>query len=94
MKCKNSCFLDEVHRLIEHKHYRFILTGSSARRLKQSVNLFAGRAIRYTMHPLTVQELGDTFSVGARLGFGMLPATYTYDDPCRVFKYLCRHVFT
>lgn len=79
---KIPALLDEVHRLIEHKHYRFILTGSSARRLKQSgVNLLAGRAIRYTMHPLTVQELGDAFQLEHALRFGMLPATYTYDDP-------------
>ena len=38
--------------------YRFILTGSSARKLKrEGVNLLAGRAIRYTMHPLVAQEL-------------------------------------
>lgn len=74
--------LDEVHRLIESKGYRFILTGSSARKLKRDgVNLLAGRAIRYTMHPLTVQELGDDFSLEHALTFGMLPATYTYDDP-------------
>ncbi len=74
--------LDEVHRLIESKHYRFILTGSSARKLKQKgVNLLAGRAIRYTMHPLTVQELGNAFQLEHALKFGMLPAVYTYDDP-------------
>ena len=74
--------LDEIHRLIESKHYRFILTGSSARKLKQKgVNLLAGRAIRYTMHPLTAQELGDAFQLEQALKFGMLPAVYTYDDP-------------
>lgn len=73
--------LDEVHRLIESKHYRFILTGSSARKLKQKgVNLLAGRAIRYTMHPLIPQELGEAFQLEHALQFGMLPATYTYDD--------------
>jgi len=52
-----------VHRLIENKNYRFILTGSSARKLKQKgVNLLAGRAIRYTMHPLIAQELGNDFN--------------------------------
>src|SRR5690348_4709094 len=50
--------LNEVHRLIEHKKFRFILTGSSARSLRRSgVNLLAGRALRYTMHPLVIQEL-------------------------------------
>jgi predicted AAA+ superfamily ATPase len=73
--------LDEVHRLIEKKSYRFILTGSSTRKLKKSgVNLLAGRAIRYTMHPLTAQELGDSFDLEHALTLGMLPATYSYDD--------------
>lgn len=84
--------LDEVHRLIENKQYRFILTGSSARKLKQKgVNLLAGRAIRYTMHPLIAQELGDAFQLEHALKFGMLPATYTYDDPA---GYLATYVDT
>ncbi|OGT50929.1 MAG: ATPase [Gammaproteobacteria bacterium RIFCSPHIGHO2_12_FULL_41_15] len=84
--------LDEVHRLIEGKNYRFILTGSSARKLKrQGVNLLAGRAIRYTMHPLTAQELGDVFQLAHAIQFGMLPATYTYDDPA---GYLATYVET
>ncbi len=74
--------LDEVHRLIEHEAQRFILTGSSARKLKRDgVNLLAGRAIRYHMHPLTIQELNDDFSLEHALTLGMLPATYTYQDP-------------
>ncbi len=79
---KIPALLDEVHRLIESKQYRFILTGSSARKLKRKgVNLLAGRAIRYTMHPLTAQELQDAFQLEHALKFGMLPATYNYDDP-------------
>lgn len=79
---KIPALLDEVHRLIENKQYRFILTGSSARKLKQrGVNLLAGRAIHYTMHPLTPQELGDDFQLERALQFGMLPAIYMYDDP-------------
>ena len=84
--------LDEVHRLIENKHYRFILTGSSARKLKQrGVNLLAGRAIQYTMHPLTIQELGSVFQLEHALKLGMLPATYTYSDPA---GYLATYVGT
>lgn len=79
-KCPD--LLDEVHRLIEHEQRRFILTGSSARKLKQSgVNLLAGRAIRYQMHPLIIQELKETFNLAHALTLGMLPATYTYGDP-------------
>lgn len=74
--------LNEVHRLIEHKHHRFILTGSSARKLKrEGVNLLAGRAIRHYMHPLIYQELGDHFNLEHALTLGMLPATYNYSDP-------------
>jgi uncharacterized protein len=79
---KIPALLDEVHRLIESRQYRFILTGSSARKLKQKgVNLLAGRAIRYTMHPLIIQEIGKAFQLKHALKFGMLPATYNYDDP-------------
>lgn len=76
--------LNEVHRSIEHNTQRFILTGSSARKLrKEGTNLLAGRALRYHMHPLTIQELGDAFSLEHALTLGMLPATYTYDSPER-----------
>lgn len=79
---KIPSLLDEVHRLIENKRYRFILTGSSARKLKRAgVNLLAGRAIRYTMHPLVIQELDASFQLEKALQFGLLPAVYTYDDP-------------
>lgn len=78
---KIPALLDEVHRLIEHQRYRFILTGSSARKLKrQGVNLLAGRAVRYTMHPLVAQELGRDFDLTHALQYGMLPSTYNHDD--------------
>jgi uncharacterized protein len=84
--------LDEVHRLIEQEHIRFILTGSSARKLKrQGVNLLAGRALRYHMHPLVIQELGEAFELEHGLTLGMLPAAYTYDDP---EKYLVTYIDT
>lgn len=84
--------LDEVHRLIEHARLRFILTGSSARKLRRSgVNLLAGRAIHYSMHPLIIQELGDAFDVTHALTLGMLPATYTYASPA---GYLSTYVNT
>ena len=84
--------LDEVHRLIEHEQQRFILTGSSARKLRrEGVNLLAGRAIHHTMHPLTAQELGDAFQLEHALTLGMLPATYTYGDPA---GYLATYVHT
>ena len=79
---KIPALLDEVHRLIENHHYRFILTGSSARKLKRSgVNLLAGRAIHYTMHPLIIQELKDDFQLEVALKLGLLPSIYAYNDP-------------
>lgn len=79
---KIPAILDEVHRLMEKEKYRFILTGSSARKLKRDgANLLAGRAIRYTMHPFVIQELENQFQLPFALQFGLLPAVYSYDDP-------------
>jgi len=54
--------LNEVHDLIESKKHIFILTGSSARKLRsKGVNLLAGRALTYHFHPLTAIEQADAF---------------------------------
>lgn len=67
--------LHEVHRLIELKKINFILTGSSARKLKlHDVNLLAGRALTYYLHPLTAMELGNDFNLDYALQWGQLPA--------------------
>jgi len=69
--------LDVVHQLIESTKTRFILTGSSARKLKRgSANLLAGRAFVNHMHPLTFLELKDTFSLNEVLTFGSLPKIF------------------
>jgi len=79
---KIPALLDEAHRLIEEKGYKFLLTGSSARKLKQQgSNLLAGRARKYSMHPLTCLELAEDFSLNKALQFGMLPQVYIDDDP-------------
>lgn len=66
--------LNEVHRLIENRKIRFVLTGSSARSLrKKGVNLLAGRALTRHLHPLTVQELGGDFNLSDSLQYGHLP---------------------
>jgi uncharacterized protein len=84
--------LNEIHRLIEHKKLRFLLTGSSARSLKRKgINLLAGRALRYNMHPLTVQEIGNDFNLAHALQFGLLPTAVTHADPK---KYLESYVQT
>src|SRR3990172_4838444 len=63
--------LNEVHRLIEKEKYKFILTGSSARKLKRkgSANLLAGRAELIYMYPLTANELGNNFQLKHSLSF-------------------------
>jgi len=74
--------LNEVHRLIESRELRFIMTGSSTRALRRKgVNLLAGRALTRYMHPLTVAELGASFSLAHSLRFGALPSVYTESDP-------------
>lgn len=73
--------LNEVHRLIEKNHYKFVLTGSSARKLKRKgPNLLAGRALTYRLHPLTAAELGNDFDLNHSLTFGQLPSAYTESD--------------
>jgi predicted AAA+ superfamily ATPase len=74
--------LDEVHRLIESRHLRFLLTGSSARKLRRSgVNLLAGRALTRYMHPLTAAELGSDFDLKRALRIGGLPFAWTTKTP-------------
>lgn len=85
--------LNEVHRLIETFGYRFILTGSSARKLRQKgVNLLAGRALDYRMHPLVCQEIGPAqFVLEKALQGGLLPTAYQMDNP---LHYLSTYVTT
>ncbi len=66
--------LDEVHRLIETRHWRFALSGSSARKLRrQGGNLLAGRAISRRMESLTSHEMGARYNVGNAVAWGTLP---------------------
>ncbi|MGD9107866.1 MAG: ATP-binding protein [Gammaproteobacteria bacterium] len=89
---KVPLLLNEVHRLIEHKKYKFILTGSSARSLKRKgVNLLAGRALTYHMYPLIALELGDDFDLDKILQYGSLAAITQETEPK---KYLEAYVQT
>lgn len=73
--------LNEVHRLIEENQYRFILTGSSARKLKKDgVNLLAGRAWEANLFPLTSLEISDV-DLHRYLHYGGLPPVYLSSDP-------------
>ena len=69
--------LDVVHRLIESTPKRFVLTGSSARKLRRGAsNMLAGRAFVYNLYPLTVPELRDAFHLDDALRWGTLPHIY------------------
>ena len=75
---KVPALLDVVHSLIESTSKTFILTGSSARKLKAgSANLLAGRALAYPLFPLTNFELGDAFDLQDALKYGTLPKILT-----------------
>lgn len=79
---KLPILLDEVQSLIDERGTRFLLTGSSARRLfTRGVNLLGGRARMKTLHPFTSLELGASFSLPKALQTGLLPPIYFSDDP-------------
>jgi len=66
--------LDVIHNLIEHTDKCFIMTGSSARKLKRGgANLLAGRAFVYHLFPFSFLELGPAFNLDRALRFGSLP---------------------
>lgn len=72
--------LDVVHNLIESTDKKFILTGSSARKLKHGgANLLAGRAFVYDLHPFTYLEIDNHITLDHFLRWGMLPKIFEYD---------------
>ena len=80
---KVPALLDEVHWLIENRGLRFILSGSSARKLRRhGVNLLGGRALRRTLFPLVSAEIPD-FDLNRALNNGMLPRHYLIDNPSK-----------
>ncbi|MBI2456291.1 MAG: ATP-binding protein [candidate division NC10 bacterium] len=74
--------LNEVHRLIESRGIRFLLTGSSGRKLRRGgVNLLGGRARIQYLYPLTSAELGPRFDLARAVARGLLPSIYFSEDP-------------
>lgn len=72
--------LDTVHHLIESQKRKFVLTGSSTRKIKRgSANLLAGRAFQYHLFPLTYRELGDAFELDTVLRWGALPRVFSFN---------------
>ena len=78
--------LDEIHWLIENRGLRFILCGSSPRKLKRSSgNLLGGRAVRYQLFPLVSHEIID-FSLEKALCNGLLPKHYLSQKPEKLLR--------
>lgn len=74
--------LDDAHHLTESRGIRFLMIGSSARRLQRgSAKLWGGRARMRSLHPLTARELGTHFDLTRAIQRGTLPAIYFADDP-------------
>lgn len=74
--------LDEVQYLIEEKGIHFLLTGSSARKLKKyGTNLLGGRARVIHFHPFVRAELKEHFDLHRALNFGLIPSIYFSEEP-------------
>jgi predicted AAA+ superfamily ATPase len=79
--------LNEVHRFIEEKQLKFILSGSSARKLKRAdVNLLAGRALLRRMHPFLPMELKQTYTLEEVLQWGSIPLVWNSADKRETLK--------
>jgi predicted AAA+ superfamily ATPase len=90
---KIPALLDEVHRLMESRKWRFALCGSSARKLRRSgVNLLAGRAITCQMEPFSVAELGSHVDLDFCLEWGLLPIVQRDRDGARDILSVRQHL--
>jgi predicted AAA+ superfamily ATPase len=73
--------LEEIHWLLENTKTRFVLCGSSPRKLRRKArNLLGGRATEFRLHPLTTHEIPDV-DLGRLFNHGALPAHYLSNDP-------------
>lgn len=87
---KLPVLLDEVHNLIEEKKIRFLLTGSSARKLRsKGVNLLGGRARTRRMHTFIYIELDKQFDLLKALDIGLIPSVYFSDSPYEDIEAYC-----
>jgi len=86
---KLPVLLDEVQLLIDRHGIRFILTGSSARKMTRAgTNLLGGRARVRHLFPLTSHEIG-TVDLNRVLRYGSLPHVYFSDDPADDLSAYC-----
>ena len=89
--------LDVVHYYLEHepRPLRFVLAGSSARKLKKgSANLLAGRAFVRDLYPLVIEELGEQLLIDEALAWGTLPYIFALNDDEEKQDYLSSYVRT
>lgn len=87
--------LDVIHDLIESTNKHFIMTGSSARKLKGGgANLLAGRAFVNSLHPFSYFEIEDKFNLMDSLHWGMLPKIFEYPDHELKTRYLQTYAHT
>lgn len=85
--------LDEVHRLMEERRWRFALCGSSARKLRRGgANLLAGRAITLNMEGFSAVELGPSFNLPRAIEWGFLP--FVHQDPAHSADILAAYLNT
>lgn len=80
---KCPALLDEIHFLIEERHIRFLLTGSSARKLKNTgVNLLGGRATERHFHPFNFAEIGNhkNYNLPFIFEHGLLPPMFLSEN--------------
>lgn len=90
---KVPTLLDEVHRLMESRRWRFALCGSSARKLRRGgANLLAGRALTLSMQSFSAAELGDEFDLNFALNWGLLP--FVRNEPDAAADILAAYVNT
>ncbi len=87
--------LDVVHYLIEKEKYKFILTGSSARKLKRgAANLLAGRANIYSLFPFSYVETSNKFDLNMALHWGQMPSLLNLKTNREKMAYLNSYTLT
>lgn len=92
---KIPALLNVVHRLMKDKDRYFIMTGSSAKKLKrEGVNLLAGRAFVYHLYPLSYREIGEKFDLNHALQWGTLPEIYACNTDNEKKQFLMSYAHT